>query len=259
MLDDPDEPSLLVAPALASHASSSAFEIWPSLLVSMAEKLDDEPEEDDDPPVELPSLDEADEPEEVDATLVSVEALSAGGGGGGMLSFMKDESSDCDTDPSPSVSIAATSFEASLLDVDEAFVVDDDPSESAEDSSDCETLPSPLVSSAAKSRSEGSWRPWCFVSPVAEVVSSLVEDVVVALVVDAVEDDAVLVPVLDEPASGGGGGGGMSERAKVESSLWEMDPSPSVSIALNACAEVAPEFTADVEFDEVLVLPVLPS
>lgn len=159
MPDDPDEPSLFDAPALASHASSSAFEIWPSLSVSMADKLDEEPE--DDPPVEVSPLND---PDEVEVVLGVDAAVSiGGGGGGGAFAFMKDASSDCDTEPSPSSSIAARSFEASLaaeapslvVGEEEPLVEDAVPPPSTVESSDCETLPSPFVSSATNACDDG--------------------------------------------------------------------------------------------------------
>lgn len=187
---------LLVVLFLASQASSSDWEICPSLLVSIDEKVDDDPE--DDPPLEVedPSLDELAEAEAVD----DEESLCGGGGGGGALAFMKDESSDCDTEPSPSPSMAVRSFEASLVD-DEPEVLDEEPSSAAEISVS-ETLPSPSVSSAANNLLAGS-----------------------LAVVDEISPSEAVAP---SPC--GGGGGGALASMKDESSDCDTDPSPSVSI-----------------------------
>ena len=133
------------------------------MLVSIAEKDDDEPEdEEESPEVEESLLDELDD----DATL-EVEPDDppsiGGGGGGGMFAFMKLDSSACDTEPSPSVSIAERRSLAEvdddeeveeLLEVDELDEVDDE-SRKAE-SSLVDTEPSPSVSSEENSLDAGS-------------------------------------------------------------------------------------------------------
>ena len=152
--------------------------------MSIAEKADDEPDDEDDPLVlslEDAELDDA----ELDDPLVS----GGGGGGGGAFALRKDDNSDCDTEPSPSVSIEDRRSDASL-DVDDA--------------------------------------------PALEV-----------------EDEVPSAP----PSGGGGGGGGMFACMKPESSLSEIAPSPSASMASKACAD--DELADDVA--EVPSLEVAPS
>lgn len=152
--------------------------------MSIAEKVDDEPEDD-----AVPLVSSLEEDEFAELVLDDPLASGGGGGGGGAFASRKDDNSDCDTEPSPSVSIDDIRSDAMLDEVEDALVVEDESEASA------------------------------------------------------------------APPSRGGGGGGMFACMKPESSLSEIAPSPSVSMASKACAD--DELADDVA--EVPSLEVAPS